>query len=125
MKVLVTGANGFVGHYLIAGLVAHGIEVIATGRGENRLHITAANFRYLQMDYTDPFAVHDIFTLIKPDVVIHAGAMSKPDDCEREQWQAYVNNVEGTLTLLINSEEFRSFFIFLSTDFIFDGISGM
>jgi dTDP-4-dehydrorhamnose reductase len=50
--------------------------------------------------------------------------MSKPDECEKNQWQAYVENVESTITLLLNSEEQKSFFIFLSTDFIFDGESG-
>jgi len=34
-------------------------------------------------------------------------------------------NVESTVQLLINSEELKSFFIFLSTDFVFDGERGM
>jgi dTDP-4-dehydrorhamnose reductase len=76
------------------------------------------------MDFTDPFAVHDVFEKFQPDVVVHAGAMSKPDECEQNQWPAYVTNVEGTLTMLLNTEEYRGHFIFLSTDFVFDGISG-
>jgi dTDP-4-dehydrorhamnose reductase len=47
--------------------------------------------------------------------------MSKVDECERNQWQAYVTNVEGTVTMLLNAEEHKSFFVFVSTDFIFDG----
>jgi len=58
-------------------------------------------------------------------VVVHAGAMSKPDECEMDQMKAYLANVEGTVQLLINSEELKSFFIFLSTDFVFDGERGM
>jgi dTDP-4-dehydrorhamnose reductase len=61
----------------------------------------------------------------KPDVVIHSGAMSKPDECEIDQMKAYLVNVEGTVQLLINSEELKSFFVFLSTDFVFDGERGM
>jgi dTDP-4-dehydrorhamnose reductase len=77
------------------------------------------------MDFTDPFSIHDVFEKIKPAVVIHTGAMSKPDECETNQMKAYLVNVEGTVQLLINSGDIESFFIFLSTDFVFDGERGM
>ena len=77
------------------------------------------------MDFTDPFAVHDVFEKYKPEIVVHGGAISKPDDCELNQWQAYLVNVEGTVTTLLNAAEQKSFFIFISTDFIFDGEKGM
>lgn len=126
MKILITGANGFVGYYLAEQLLAKNFSVIATGKGECRLPFTHdINFQYLPMDFTDPFSVHDVFENIKPNVVIHAGAMSKPDECEMDQMKAYLVNVEGTVQLLINAEELKSFFILLSTDFVFDGEKGM
>jgi dTDP-4-dehydrorhamnose reductase len=126
MKILITGANGFLGYYLIQQLLEKNHTVIATGKGECRLPFTNHNgFKYTSMDFTDPFTVHDVFEKYKPEAVIHAGAMSKPDDCELQQWQAYITNVEGTVTLLLNAEEQKSFFIFVSTDFIFDGERGM
>jgi dTDP-4-dehydrorhamnose reductase len=126
MKILITGANGFLGHYLIKQLLEKGHQVIATGKGDCRLPFYSnKNFDYVPMDFTDPFSVHDVFEKYKPDAVIHAGAMSKPDDCELQQWQAYITNVEGTVTLLLNAEEQKSFFVFVSTDFIFDGERGM
>ena len=126
MKILITGANGFLGYYLTEQLLKSSCEVIATGKGENRLPFyNYKNFKYVSMDFTDPFAVHDVFTEYKPGVVVHAGAMSKPDDCEQNQWKAYVTNVEGTITMLLNAEEQKSFFVFVSTDFIFDGNKGM
>jgi dTDP-4-dehydrorhamnose reductase len=33
--------------------------------------------------------------------------------------------VEGTLNVLLNAEECNAFFVFVSTDFVFDGITGM
>ncbi len=125
MRILITGANGFLGHYLTEQLLERKHEVIATGKGACRLPFTQPNFTYISMDFTDPFAVHDAFEMYHPDVVVHAGAISKPDDCEKEQWQAYLTNVEGTVTMLTNAEECNSFFIFISTDFIFDGEKGM
>jgi len=123
MKILVTGANGFLGYYLIQQLLHLNEMVIATGKGECRLPSRRSeNLIYESMDFTDPFAVHDLFEKIKPDVVVHAGAMSKVDDCEQNQWPCYVTNVEGTLNLLVNAEENKSHFIFVSSDFVFDGL---
>lgn len=126
MKVLLTGANGFLGYYLSGQLLAKGYDVIATGRGECRLlYVEQKGFQYVPLDFTDPFAVHDVFEKYQPETVIHAGAMSRPDDCEQHQWQAYQTNVEGTLNMLMNAAERKCFFIFISTDFIFDGAKGM
>ena len=126
MKILITGANGFLGYYLVEQLLKKRYSVIATGKGESRLPFSShENFQWLSMDFTDPFSIHDVFEKVMPEVVVHAGAMTKPDECELDQMKAYLVNVEGTVQLLINSEDIKSFFIFLSTDFIFDGERGM
>jgi len=126
MKILITGANGFLGYYLVEQLLKKKYSVIATGKGECRLPFTYdINFQWLSMDFTDPFSIHDVFENIKPDVVIHGGAISKPDECETNQMLAYLVNVEGTVQLLINSADIKSFFVFVSTDFVFDGKIGM
>lgn len=125
MQILITGANGFLGHYLVAALLAKGHHVLATGLGDCRLPFSSEpGFNYLSLDFTDPFAVHDFFEKYKPAVVVHAGAMTRVDECEQQQWQAYVTNVEGTVTMLLNAAEQKSFFIFISTDFVFDGLNG-
>lgn len=125
MEILITGANGFLGHYLSALLLKKGHHIIATGLGACRLPFTGdPGFKYLSLDFTDPFAVHDLFEKYQPAVVLHAGAMTRVDDCEQQQWQAYLTNVEGTVTLLLNAAEQKSFFIFVSTDFVFDGVKG-
>ena len=126
MRVLITGANGFLGYYLTRTLLENHFPVIATGRGECRLPFSGLDgFTYVSMDFTDPFAVHDVFEKYKPEVVVHGGAITRPDECELNQWQAYLVNVEGAVTTLVNASEKKSFYIFLSTDFVFDGNKGM
>lgn len=122
MKILITGANGFVGHYLIELLLGNRVEIIATGRGECRLPFTGRpGFTYASMDFTNPYEVHDVFEKFRPQAVVHAGAQSKPDEAELDQMQAYLTNVEGTVHLLVNAAELKCFFLYVSTDFIFDG----
>lgn len=126
MKILITGANGFLGYYLTDQLLQKGKTVMATGIGSCRLPYSGErNFHYQEMDFTNPYSVHDVFETFRPEVVVHAGAMSQPDKCEFNQMAAYLVNVEGTVQLLMNAQEHKSFFLFLSTDFVFDGETGM
>jgi len=126
VKILITGANGFLGLYLVEQLLEKGYEVIATGRGVSLLPYDGRpGFTYASMDFTNMYDVHDVFSTYQPEVVIHAGAQTKPDESELNQMETYLTNVEGTVNLLVNAAEIQSFFLFLSTDFIFDGEKGM
>lgn len=126
MKIIITGANGFLCHYLVQQLLENGFEVIATGRGDCRLPFAGKKgFTYASMDFTNPFDVHDVFSTFRPQAIVHAGAQSKPDESELNQWETYLTNVEGTVNLLVNSAEQQSFFLYVSTDFVFDGEKGM
>jgi dTDP-4-dehydrorhamnose reductase len=77
------------------------------------------------MDFTNESQVKDLFARYKPSVVIHCGAISKPDECELNKEAAYLINVTGTSILLTEAKIHKSFFLFLSTDFVFDGGKGM
>jgi dTDP-4-dehydrorhamnose reductase len=126
MKILITGANGFAGYYFVKTLLEQNHTIIATGKGTSRLPFSShSNFVYEEMDFTNPYSIDMVFNKYKPDVVIHSGAISKPDDCEKDQMLAYMVNVEGTVHLMMNAAEYKSFFIFISTDFVFNGKTGM
>ena len=119
--VLITGANGFVGAYLVTELLSRNFFVIATGKGESRLPVHSDNFKYASLDFTNDEEVTALFKKYKPSIVIHSGAMSKPDECELNREAAFRTNVSGTTNLLSKAETLKSFFIFLSTDFVFSG----
>lgn len=122
MKILVTGANGLVGQHLVHCLsTSH--QVIATGRGPGRLSLTKG-VEYVDMDFTNDAHVQAVFSREKPELVIHSGAMTQIDECQQNQDACFLSNVQGTAQLLLAAEEFSKKFIFLSTDFVFDGEKG-
>lgn len=126
MRILLTGANGFLGHTLVPLLLQKGHSVIATGKGENRLHFPALPpFSYRSLDFTDAAEAERIVALTAPEVVIHAGAMTRVDECEQQPEDAWRCNVNGTLQLLEAAAALKAFFLFVSTDFVFSGEKGM
>jgi len=125
MKILITGANGFVAHYLIEQLLAKKYTVIATARDEYKGNIKNELLHFAQMDFTNAHEVNAVFKKYLPTHIIHAGAISKPDDCEQNNELAYKINVEATKILLIAAEQHQCSFLLVSTDFVFDGEKGM
>ena len=85
----------------------------------------AKQFSYEPMDITNKESVENALQKHSPDVVVHCAAISKPDECEQNRQSAFLTNVSGTIHLLNAASKCQSFFIFLSTDFVFDGTKGM
>lgn len=125
MRILLTGANGFVGAWLTRDILHAGIDLLATGSGHCRIPMSGSSpLHYQPMELTDPLAIMDVFNSFQPDIVIHSGAMSRPDECELNQEKAWDVNVNATSYLLEQSAVLKARFIFLSTDFVFDGSGG-
>jgi len=126
MKILITGSNGLLGQHLVKMLIEHtAYEVVATGKGNCRLPFKpTALYNYYPLDITDGVAVQTFIKLHKPDVVVHAAAMTQPDPCELNPIDCWEVNVTATRFLIDAAEEVKAFFIFLSTDFVFDGLNG-
>ncbi len=125
MRILVTGANGFTAYYICKLLLEKGYTVIATGKNESRLPFSPEHFIYEKMDLTRRHTIKPIFEKHRPDCIIHAAAMTQVDACEENRDEAYKVNVTGTENLLSEAGERTGRFIFLSTDFVFDGKNGM
>ncbi|CAL1517105.1 SDR family oxidoreductase [Chitinophaga sp. MM2321] len=124
MKVLITGSNGLLGQHLIPLLVQEGTyDVIATGRGPNRFP-QRDNYTYEAVNLRDAGSVQQLVEKHQPDIIIHGGAMSQVDECEKNKDACWDTNVGATRYLVHAAEKCNAFFIFLSTDFVFDGLQG-
>lgn len=124
MRILITGSNGLLGQKLVAALRNDkSTDLIATSRGEDR-SVDPLGDRYRSLDITSEAAVEAVFDEVRPDVVIHTAAMTNVDACELDPKACHLQNVEATRHLLDAARKLDSHFIFLSTDFIFDGQAG-
>jgi len=86
VRVLVTGARGFVGSHLVPHLAARGAEVIATDREE--------------LDVADPEAVLAAVESAAPDAVVHLAALSSVAAAERDPRRCFRVNYAAARHLL-------------------------
>lgn len=80
MKVLVTGASGFIGNYVVTELLKHGYTVIASSRGQNKAE-KFSWFSQVQYIPCDLSKIHDNFFQFfqQPDLLIHLVWEGLPD----------------------------------------------
>ncbi|MEL7658076.1 MAG: SDR family NAD(P)-dependent oxidoreductase [Bacillota bacterium] len=97
-KILITGGTGFLGKRLGARLIESGNDVVLTGRN-NKQNFSATNFSgvpSLPMDVSQIESVRDIFTEVKPEIVIHAAATKFVDLSEKQPMETIDVNVVGS-----------------------------
>ena len=107
MKVLVTGANGQLGQDVIMQLEGHKIDHLGTDRDT--------------LDITSETSVRNCMNAYNPDVVIHCAAYTAVDLAESHKDQCYQINVLGTRYLAESAADCGAKFVYISTDYVFDG----
>ncbi|MBK7763984.1 MAG: sugar nucleotide-binding protein [Bacteroidetes bacterium] len=60
----------------------------------------------------------------KPDVIVHCGALTHVDYCEANIEESYQKTVVSTKNLLALAKQLEAKLVFISTDYVFDGIDG-
>jgi len=123
--VLVTGANGLVGSRVAARLAQEGHAVVATGRGQRREPIAdLPGIEYLEADLARPGALRSAVERKGPRAVVHCGALTDVDACERDPAQAWAVNVSATAEIAAAARTVGARLVSLSTDYVFDGEAG-
>lgn len=120
-RVLVTGANGQLGAYLVRELVAGGADVVAWS------HSRPANLSGVSarpVDLTDSAATSSALSEARPDVVIHAAAEANVSKCAENPQRAEAVNARATSTLADFCDATGVRLVYVSTDLVFDGERG-
>ena len=108
MKVLVTGIQGQLGYDVGKVLDTRKIEYYAPTLKE--------------LDITDRSAVLKILKDYQPDAVIHCAAYTAVDKAEDEPEKCWTVNVDGTRNLAEGCKEIDAKLLYVSTDYVFEGI---
>jgi dTDP-4-dehydrorhamnose reductase len=119
-KFLVTGSAGLVGRQIVKDLVENNFDVYSC------YNETKPEFGILtHLDLTKKEEIVNILQTIKPNVVIHLGAMTDVELCETQKELAVIINTKATEILAQESSKHDAFFVYVSTDYVFDGKKGM
>jgi dTDP-4-dehydrorhamnose reductase len=113
-RVLLIGGSGMLGSNIVVSNSA--FELYPTYLRNRITHPRA-----LQLDISDRDSVLKQVEAIQPEVIVHAGGMTKPTACEKEPALAHSVNVEGTAHLVEAVKGVGARLIFLSSDLVFDG----
>jgi len=108
--IWITGAGGLIGGCLVQSAPAYWPNTVVVG------------LRRADLDLTDAAAVRREFERLRPRLIIHCAAVTKPTDCEADPVLAQRLNVEATATLAGLAEDIP--LVFFSTDLVFDGRTG-
>lgn len=108
MKFLITGVNGQLGYDVLKELKERGYQDILAPTRE-------------ELDITNEDIVRKIILEYRPDVIFHCAAYTAVDFAEEERDKCYDVNVNGTKYLVEYAREVEAKFIYISTDYVFDG----
>ena len=107
MKILVTGANGQLGHDVVKELNKRNIECLG---------VDIEDF-----DITDKAATSEFITSYHPDAVIHCSAYTAVDKAEDNIELCRRVNAEGPRNIAKICKEIDAKMLYISTDYVFPG----
>lgn len=100
LKVLVTGAAGFIGSYVVQALLEKEISVVAVDNlSTGKLTNLTENVPFYKIDITDK-ALENVFQTEFPDYVIHLAAQSSVIESMINPVEDCQSNILGTLNIL-------------------------
>lgn len=111
-RVLVTGANGFIGSHLCRSLLAHGFKVIAGVRnGANLENLKDVDVSYVYGDITKSETLAKLIS--SADVVLHNAGLVKSKSLAR-MIEVNTGGTEALFDACVNSEHVKRF-VFISS----------
>ena len=94
-KILVTGASGFIGSFIVEEALRRGFETWAAVRkGSSRRYLRDGRIRFVELNLDDAGDLRSKLSAVRPDYVVHAAGATKclhADDFFRVNTQGTVN----------------------------------
>lgn len=116
-KVLITGASGLLGRAILKEFSNFdGWEALG-------LAFSRAQGGLRKVDLKNKDEVNYVIQEFQPNVVIHAAAERRPDIVEKNEEESTKLNVTATRIIAEASAKSNAFFLYISTDYVFDGCS--
>ena len=119
LKFLITGSSGLVGQQVVKDLSE--IHEVFSCYNKSKPEYGDA----VKMDLLNREMISNVLSEKNPDIVIHLGAMTAVDLCETQQDNALKINSQATEILAKECSKINSFMVYVSTDYVFDGNTGM
>ncbi len=119
MKILILGASGLVGGNCMR-YFSQQKDMQVLGTYFSYPAAGTVKFNTLNLNDPDNFDVE----AFSPDVILHCGALTWVDYCEQNQEESYQKTVQSTINALSLASQFNAKFIYISTDYVFDGKEG-
>lgn len=122
MKIIVTGATGFVGRAVVNAALERGHTVIAVG-GSKKPEIPGVTESYA-IDLTEPAHIERLILDHFPEAFVNCAAVATIAGCDQDPTLAEKLNVALPRQLAMLANHLGSRFVHLSTDMVFDGDKG-
>ena len=119
LKFLVTGSAGLIGRQVVKDLSETHEVVSCHNKSKPEFGCS------MKMDLLNHEMISNVLLETEPDVVIHLGAMTGVDLCEKEESMAFDVNTKATQIIAQQCSTLDTFLLYVSTDYVFDGNSGM
>lgn len=118
MRVVLTGASGQLGSYVVDALVGAGHEVWGWSGSQSGQR---GGVELTPVELTEAHEVDRCLARVDPEVILHTAAMSSAEEVRRDVGRGRAVNTEATARLAAWCGERGRRLVYTSTDLVFDG----